>query len=132
MHASGPRRVVVERVPSATGMIMVKRMTSFTSDRSEAQRIEREVRDELNDAMWTAARLSEFTVDMPLHLDARRPLSPVQREVAVALNTLARLLDQRADDACRARDPRWEGLADASTMLLNAAGYRELPQLLRP
>jgi hypothetical protein len=49
--------------------------------------------------------------------------------VAVALNTLAELLDQRAEEACKARKPRWQGLADASTMLLNETGRLGLPQL---
>jgi hypothetical protein len=56
-------------------------------------------------------------------------LTDAQYEVAVALNTLARLLDNRAEKACKAREPRWEGLSDARTMVLNAAGHSGLPQL---
>jgi hypothetical protein len=50
-------------------------------------------------------------------------------EAAVALNTLARLLEDRAEKACKAREARWEGLSDAATMARNAAGYSGLPQL---
>jgi hypothetical protein len=87
------------------------------------------VRRELDEAMRGAAQISEFTVDLPAHLNARPPLTEEQYEVAVALNTLARLLDDRAEKACEAREPRWEGLSDASAMALNAAGYGGLPQL---
>jgi hypothetical protein len=104
-------------------------MTDFTSEREDARRIEQEVRRELDEAMRGAAQISEFTVDLPNHLSARPPLTEAQYEVAVALNTLARLLDDRAEKACKAREPRWEGLSDARTMALNAAGYWGLPQL---
>jgi hypothetical protein len=104
-------------------------MTDFTDDRGDAKRIEQEVRRELDEAMRGAARISEFTVDLPNHLSARSPLTETQYEVAVALNTLARLLDDRAERASKAGEPRWEGLSDARTMALNAAGYSGLPQL---
>lgn len=104
-------------------------MTDFAKDREDAKRIEQEVRRELGEAMKGAARISEFTVDLPGHLNARQPLTEAQYEVAVALNTLARLLDDRAEEACKAREPRWEGLSDARTMAFNAAGYSGVPQL---
>lgn len=104
-------------------------MTDFADDRQDTSRIEREVRRELDEAMSGAARISEFTVDLPEHLNARQPLTDAQYEVTVALNTLARLLDDRAENACKAREPRWEGLSDARTVALNVAGYLGLPQL---
>lgn len=104
-------------------------MTDFTDDREDAKRIEQEVRRELDEAMRGAARISEFTVDMPAHLNARPPLTDAQYEAAVVLNTLARLLEDRAEKACKARKARWEGLSDAATMARNAAGYSGLPQL---
>lgn len=79
--------------------------------------------------MRGAARVSEFTVDLPLPLSARPPLTEAQLEVAVALNTVARLLEHQADGACKAREARWEGLSDAGTVVRNAAGYLGLPQL---
>lgn len=104
-------------------------MVDFTADQDAADRIEREVRQELDEAMKGAARLSEFTVDLPGHLNVRPPLAEAEIEVAVALNTLARLFEERAESACKAREPRWEGLSDAGTMARNAAGHRGLPQL---
>lgn len=104
-------------------------VTYCTADKADAERIAGEVRSELDEAMRCAAVLSEFTVDLPGRLEARRPLSESQREVAVALNTLARLFEQRAEEACAARDARWRGLADAATMTRNAAGQLGLPQL---
>lgn len=104
-------------------------MTDFTNDREVAKRLEQAVRAELDQVMRGAAQISEFTVDLPEHLNARPSLTETQYEVAVALNTLARLLESRAEEACRAREGRWEGLSDAATMARNAAGYNGLPQL---
>jgi len=104
-------------------------VVDFTDDRADAKRIEEEVRRELDEAMRGAAKISEFTVDLPAHLSARPPLTEADYEVAVALNTLARLIEERAESACKAREARWEGLSDAGTMALNAAGYLGLPQL---
>jgi hypothetical protein len=104
-------------------------MTDFCKDRADAAGIEDEVRRELDEAMRGAARISEFTVGLPPGLDARPPLSEAQYEVAVALNTVARLLDHQADKACDAHEPRWEGLSDAGTVVRNAVGHLGLPQL---
>ncbi len=104
-------------------------MTDFADDREDAKRIEQEVRRELDEAMRGAARISEFTVDMPAHLNARPPLADAQYEAAVVLNTLARLLEDRAEKAGKAREARWEGLSDAATMARNSAGYSGLPRL---
>ena len=104
-------------------------MTDFSEDRLDAEGIEDEVRRELDEAVRSAARISEFTVDLPSGLNARAPLSEAQYEVAVALNTVALLLDHQADKACKAREARWEGLSDAGTVVRNAAGHLGLPQL---
>lgn len=104
-------------------------MADFSDDRFRSVEIERTVRAELDLTMREAAKLSEFTVDAPSHLEARPPLTDEQYEAAVALNALAVLLDERAGEACKAGEPRWEGLADAATMARNAAGYSGLPQL---
>lgn len=66
-------------------------MADFTDDREDASHIEQEVRRELDEAMRGGTRISEFTVDLPNHLNARPPLTKAQYEVAVTLNTLARL-----------------------------------------
>lgn len=102
-------------------------MTDFSGDEAEIRRIEAEIRRRLDAAMAGAARISEFTVDTPI--GARPPLSPVDHEVAVALNAAAELLYVRAHEAAGVDDLRWEGLADAATMLSNAIGYRGLPQV---
>jgi hypothetical protein len=104
-------------------------MADFREDRADAERIEQEVRRELDEGMRGAARISEFTVDLPPWLNARSPLTEAQFEVAVALNTVARLLELQADGACKAREARWEGLSDAGTVVRNAAGHLGLPQL---
>jgi hypothetical protein len=104
-------------------------MTDFGRDQGDTDAIRETVREELDEAMAGAARISEFTVDLPHGLEARRPMSEAQLEVSVALNTLARLLDRRAEEAARAREARWEGLSDAATMARNMAGDLGLPQL---
>ena len=102
-------------------------MTDFSKDREVATEIAGKIKADLGAAMDGAASISEFTVGTPL--EARRPLTKEQWAVAVALNTLAELLDRRAGEACEAREARWEGLADASTIVLNEAGRLGLPQL---
>jgi hypothetical protein len=102
-------------------------MADFSNDRDVAAEITKKIEADLRIAMNGAASISEFTVGTPL--EARKPLTQEQRAVAVALNTLAKLLDQRADEACAAREARWEGLSNASTMVLNEAGRLGLPQL---
>ena len=104
-------------------------LTDFIEDQKDAERIEREVRRELDEAMRGAARISEFTVDLPPWLNARPPLTEAQFEVAVALNTVARLLESKAEGACKAREATWEGLSDAATVVRNTAGHLGLPQL---
>jgi hypothetical protein len=106
-------------------------VTDFSADRPAAKAISVEVRAELAVLMDGAAQLSEFTVDAPLGLEARKPLTPEQTEVAVALNTMIDLLRRRAEGACVAREPRWEGLSDAATMLENEAGRLGVPQMCR-
>jgi hypothetical protein len=102
-------------------------MTDFSKDREMAAEITEKIKIDLSTAMDGAASISEFTVGTPL--EARRPLTKEQWAVAVALNTLAELLDQRAGKACVAREARWQGLADASEIVLNEAGRLGLPQL---
>jgi hypothetical protein len=106
-------------------------VTDFSADRPAAEAISQEVRAELAVLMDGAAKISEFTVGMPLGLEARKPLTPEQTEVAVALNTMVDLSRRRAEEACTARDPRWEGLSDAATMLENEAGRLGVPQMMR-
>jgi hypothetical protein len=106
-------------------------MTDFSTDRLAAEAISDEVRTELAVLMDGAAKISEFTVDMPLGLKARRSLTPEQTELAVALNTMIDLLRRRAEEACVAREPRWQGLADAADMLENEAGRLGVPQMMR-
>jgi hypothetical protein len=102
-------------------------MTDFSKDREVAAEITEKIKADLGSAMDGAASISEFTVGTPL--EARRPLTKEQWAVAVALNTLAELLDRRAEEASAAREARWQGLADASVMVLNEAGRLGLPQL---
>jgi hypothetical protein len=102
-------------------------MIDFQDDRDAATQIAERIEADLRVAMDGAASVSEFTVGTSL--EARKPLTKEQWAVAVALNTLAELLDQRAQQACTAREPRWQGLADASTMVLNETGRLGLPQL---
>jgi hypothetical protein len=104
-------------------------VAEFSQDREAAAKIAEEIRAELGVLMDGAAKLSEFTVDFPLQ--ARAPLTKEQWAVAVALNTLADLMDRRAEEACRAREPRWNGLSDAATMTRNEAGRLGVPQLFR-
>jgi hypothetical protein len=99
----------------------------FRDDRDAAAELTKKIEADLRTGMDGAASVSEFTVGAPL--EARKPLTKEQWAVAVALNTLAELLDQRAQQACTAREPRWQGLADASTMVLNETGRLGLPQL---
>lgn len=106
-------------------------MTDFSADRLAAETISGEVRTELAALMDGAAKISEFTVDMPLGLEARRSLTPKQTELAIALNTMIDLLRCRAEEACVAREPRWQGLADAADMLENEAGRLGVPQMMR-
>jgi hypothetical protein len=106
-------------------------VTDYTDDRAAAAAISDDVRAELAVLMDGATQLSEFTVDAPLGLEARKPLTPEQTEVAVALNTMIDLLRRRAEETCVAREPRWEGLSDAATMLENEAGRLGLPQMMR-
>jgi hypothetical protein len=102
-------------------------MTDFRSDRDAAAEITKKIEADLRAAMDGAASVSEFTVGT--RLEARKPLTKEQWAVAVALNTLAELLDQRAQQACTAREARWQGLRHASTMVLNETGRLGLPQL---
>jgi hypothetical protein len=104
-------------------------VTDFSADDASLERLETQVRARLDALMDGAAALSEFTVDFPL--GARKPLTDAQREVAVILNAIAELLHQRALEASAANEPRWEGLADAGTMVHNALGYHSLPQIER-
>lgn len=53
-------------------------MVDFSEDRADAECIEQEVRRELDEGMRGAARVSEFTVDLPLPLGARPPLTEAQ------------------------------------------------------
>jgi hypothetical protein len=105
-------------------------MTDLRAERAVVEEIEREVRTALDTAMDGAARISEFTVDTP-PLEARRPLTTEQREVAVALNTLSDVLGRQASEACAAREPRWLGLSDAANIVSNETGRLGLPQLFR-
>ncbi len=104
-------------------------MSDVSSDRREAEMMEREVRVDLENTMAGAARISEFTVETPL--EARPPLTSEGREVAVALNTMCDLLRRRASEASAEGEPRWEGLADGATMLENELCRLGLPQLMR-
>lgn len=104
-------------------------MTDYQMERAEVETIKAEVRNRLDVLMDGAAQLSEFTVDAPLGLEARPPLTESQREVTVALSALAVLLDRRASEASTAREPRWEGLADAVTYVNNVTGMLGLPQI---
>jgi hypothetical protein len=106
-------------------------MTDYTNDRAAAEAISEEVRAELALLMDGAAKLSEFTVDMPMGLEARKALTPEQTELAVALNTMVDLLRRRAEEAATADEPRWLGLSDAATMLENEAGRLGVPQMMR-
>lgn len=105
-------------------------MTDFSDDREAVEAISIEVRKELDTLMLGADRISEFTVGTG-YLQARRPLTPVQRELAVVLNTLSDLLGRRAQEARLAKEPRWQGLADAGTTISNETGRLGLPQLFR-
>jgi hypothetical protein len=102
-------------------------MADFRQDREAAAEITEKIKADLGAAMDGAASISEFTVGTPL--EARKPLTNEQWAVAVALNTLAALLGQRAEEACVAREARWQGFADASRMVLNETGRLGLPQL---
>jgi hypothetical protein len=105
-------------------------MTDLRAERAVVEEIEREVRTALDTAMDGAARISEFTVDTA-PLEARRPLTTEQREVAVALNTLSDVLGRRASEACAARESSWLGLSDAANIVSNETGRLGLPQLFR-
>jgi hypothetical protein len=100
-------------------------MGDFREDRADLLRREDDVRAQLVELMDTAATLSEFAPDGLI----RKPLTEAQREIAVVLNALVGLLDERATEASAAAEPRWEGLADAKLILYNALGYHSLPQL---
>ncbi len=76
-----------------------------------------------------SAKLSEFTVDMPL--TARRKLDRVEREVALALLSTLEVLERNAQALAEANDPGWEALADVATWLTGDIGRRGLPQLSR-
>jgi hypothetical protein len=97
------------------------------ADWEKAEAIEANVRAELDATMDAAAHLSEFALGPGLQ--ARRPLNDTEREVAVALNVLGRLLDRQASEASKKRQPRWEGLADAGRILSHELARRGLPEL---
>jgi hypothetical protein len=105
-------------------------MPGYAGDWDAAKTIEIKVRADLDAGMRAAARLSEFTAGTEgIGLVARGPLSDAEREVAVALNVLARLLETRASEASTSREQRWEGLADAATMVTNELARRGLPEV---
>jgi hypothetical protein len=106
-------------------------MTDYTDDRAAADAIAADVRAELAVLMDGAAKISEFTSDMPLGLEARKSLTPEQTEVAVALNTMVDLLRRRAEEAATAEEPRWLGLSQAADMLENELGHLGVPQMFR-
>ena len=78
-------------------------VSDFSQDRETPTKIAEEIQADLRVLMDGAAKLSEFTVDFPLQ--ARAPLTKEQWAIAIALNTVADLLDRRADEACKAREP---------------------------
>ncbi len=102
-------------------------MTDFSADSDEAARLEPMAREAVQRAINGSAVVAEFTVGTMF--EGRPALSAGEQELAIALNTLAELLSARAGAAAEAGDPRWEGLADAATMLRNELGRRRLPQL---
>jgi hypothetical protein len=116
-------------VPLSRATVVYARcnMGSASRDREDAAELADEVRARLDVIMDGAAHVSEFTVDFPLQ--AHPPLTKEQSAVAVALNTVAKLLDRRAEEACRARDDSWRGLADAADIVTNEAVRLGVPQL---
>jgi hypothetical protein len=102
-------------------------VTDFRWDKDEAVAIEEEARSVMADVERGSAQLSEFTVGTPL--EARAPLTDVQREVAVALNVVCDLLGRKAREASERGEARWEGLYDAATLTWNELARLGLPQI---
>jgi hypothetical protein len=102
-------------------------MGDYEKNRAEAAEIEEKARRVMTDVDRGSGQLSEFVVDVPL--EARPPLTEVQREVAVALNVLCELLGRRSREASEQGEARWEGLYDAATIAWNELGRLGLPQV---
>ena len=104
-------------------------MTDFRRDGPELALIEPVRRSAIDQVIRGQAAVAEFTVGTMF--EGRPALTLADREVAVAFSALAELLGRRAQEACEAGDPKWEGLADAETIVHNELGRRSLPQLPR-
>jgi hypothetical protein len=93
------------------------------------ERAEPAAREWLDLVARESARLCEFTVDFPL--EARKPLTATEREVACALLATQEVLDRTAQALAERGDPGWQAVSDVALWLHNDIGRRGLPQRSR-